>query len=60
MTNPKYFRGVLVVSDIWKSVGYGSIVYLAAISGVSQEQYEACLLYTSGLRRTSISPFATS
>ena len=44
MTNPKYFRGVLVVSDIWKSVGYGSIVYLAAISGVSQEQYEAAEL----------------
>lgn len=41
LTNPKYFRTVLVLSDIWKSIGFGSIVYLAAITGVDQEQYEA-------------------
>lgn len=41
LTSAKYFRLVLVLSDIWKSVGFGSIVYLAAITGVDQEQYEA-------------------
>lgn len=35
------FRTILVVSEIWKNIGYGSIVYLAAISGVDQSQYEA-------------------
>ena len=39
--DPRYFRQVLVVSDIWKGIGWGSIVYLAAISGVDQEMYEA-------------------
>lgn len=44
MTHPKYYRGVLVVSDVWKNVGYGSIVYLAAITSVNTEQYEAAEL----------------
>ncbi len=39
--DPKYFRSILVVSDIWKSIGWGSIIYLAAITGIDQEQYEA-------------------
>ena len=38
------FRWVLVVTNIWKSVGWGSIVYLAALSGVDQEMYEAALI----------------
>lgn len=38
------FRWVLVVTNIWKSIGWGSIVYLAALSGVDQEMYEAALI----------------
>ena len=38
------FRWVLVVTNIWKSVGWGSIIYLAALSGVDQEMYEAALI----------------
>lgn len=41
MTSTDYFRGLLIVTEIWKTVGYGSIVYLAAISGVDMELYEA-------------------
>lgn len=37
----KTFRSVLVASSIWKELGWGTIIYLAAISGVSQDQYEA-------------------
>lgn len=37
----KYFRTILVASDIWKNVGWGSIVYLAAIAGVDTTLYEA-------------------
>lgn len=39
-----WFRFVLIVSDIWKNIGYGSIVYLAAITGVDQEMYEAATI----------------
>ena len=39
--NNKYFRGTLVVTDIWKNVGWSSILYLATISGIDPELYEA-------------------
>ncbi len=38
------FRMVLVVTNAWKSIGWGSIVYLAALAGVDQEMYEAALI----------------
>lgn len=37
----KLFWPLLIVSEIWKSAGYSSIIYLAAISGIDQGQYEA-------------------
>ena len=37
----KYFRGVLVLSDCWKEIGWGSIIYLAALMGVDAQLYEA-------------------
>lgn len=37
----EYFRGMLTASTIWKEAGWGSIVYLAALSGVGVELYEA-------------------
>ncbi len=39
--NPKYFRPTAVVSSIWKEAGWGTIIYLAAITGIDMEQYEA-------------------
>lgn len=45
---PKYFVAVFVGSDIWQSVGYGSIIYLAALSGIDQELYEAAAIDGSG------------
>lgn len=38
------FRWVLVITNAWKGVGWGSIVYLAALSGVDQEMYEAAMI----------------
>ncbi len=35
------FQPMLYITDIWKEAGWGSIIYLAAISGIDQEQYEA-------------------
>ena len=36
-----YFRGTLIVTDIWKGAGWASILYLAAISGIDPSLYEA-------------------
>ena len=44
VTETRYFRTILIVSDIWKGVGWGSIVYLAAITGIDQEMYEAAMI----------------
>jgi putative aldouronate transport system permease protein len=38
---PKYFWGIVVGSDLWKEMGWSAIIYLAAISGIDQEMYEA-------------------
>lgn len=35
------FRAIYVISEIWQNFGWGSIVYLAAITGINQELYEA-------------------
>jgi putative aldouronate transport system permease protein len=35
------FRPIYVISEIWQQVGWGTIIYLAAISGIDQQQYEA-------------------
>lgn len=39
--NEKLFQPMLYITDIWKSSGWSMIIYLAAISGIDQEQYEA-------------------
>ena len=38
-----YFRGTVVISDVWKGVGWGSILYLAAISSIDPTLYEAAI-----------------
>jgi len=41
LNSPTYFRSILVISDLYKEVGWGTIIYLAAISGVNPDLYEA-------------------
>ena len=41
LANPRYFRTIYVASDIWQKIGWDSIIYLAALSAIDQEQYEA-------------------
>ena len=41
LASNEYFRAVLISTGIWQSVGWGSIVYLAAIAGISPELYQA-------------------
>lgn len=44
LQKPQYFRSIIVISDIWKEIGWGTIIYLAAISGVSSDMYEAATI----------------
>lgn len=41
LTSNKYFQGVLVATDLWKGLGWGAIIYLAAIMGIDPTLYEA-------------------
>lgn len=41
LINPKAFVPIHVISGIWQGIGWNSIIYLAALSGIDQEQYEA-------------------
>lgn len=41
MTEPGYFRSIYIISDIWQFAGWASVVYLAALSNVSQDLLDA-------------------
>ncbi|GIP31501.1 sugar ABC transporter permease [Paenibacillus sp. J2TS4] len=41
---PKYWPFILVFMSMWKGIGYGSIVYLAAIVGIDRTYYEAAMM----------------
>lgn len=43
-SNISIWPGLFVLINAWKGVGYSAIVYLASISGISQEYYEAAML----------------
>ena len=46
--DPKWFVFTIILTGIWQSIGWGTVIYLAAISGIDPQLYEAaCLLYTS-------------
>lgn len=48
LSNKDTFRAVIVGSHVWKSAGIGTIVYLAAISGIDQQLYEAAAIDGAG------------
>ncbi len=41
---PEIWPGLLIFVNAWKGVGYQTVLYLAVISGISQEYYEAAVL----------------
>jgi putative aldouronate transport system permease protein len=49
LTDPDTFRPLLYITNIWKEAGWGAIIYLAAIAGISPELYEAA--YVDGANR---------
>ena len=48
LLDPSYFRGIYVVSGIWQGIGWGSILYLAALSGIDLSLYEAAKIDGAG------------
>lgn len=48
LTSPEWFRTIYVGSGIWQGVGWGSIIYLAALSGVDPQLYESAVLDGAG------------
>ncbi|HML45216.1 MAG TPA: ABC transporter permease subunit [Clostridia bacterium] len=54
LTYPKYFLTVYTVSGIWQGMGYGSIIYLAALMNVSPELYEAAKIDGAGRWRQTV------
>ncbi|MGI5899592.1 MAG: ABC transporter permease [Christensenellales bacterium] len=49
-----YFRTIYVSSGVWKEVGWGSIIYLAAIAGIDSQLYEAAALDGAGRLRSTV------
>ena len=41
LLDKQFFFGMIFASDIWKEAGWGSIIYLATMAGIPQDQYEA-------------------
>ncbi|WP_051585809.1 ABC transporter permease [Caldanaerobius polysaccharolyticus] len=48
MTMPQWFRTIYVGSGIWQGVGWGSIIYLAALSNIDPQLYEAAKIDGAG------------
>ena len=44
MVQPEWFRSIYIISEVWQFTGWGSIIYLAALSGVDPQLYEAAAI----------------
>ena len=54
LNNPSLFVPIYVISNIWQGIGWGSIIYLAALTGIDQELYEAAKIDGAGKWRQTI------
>lgn len=48
MGEASYFYPIVILSDLWKTIGWNSIIYLSALSGVSTELTEAAIIDGAG------------
>ncbi|WP_282942102.1 ABC transporter permease subunit [Paenibacillus sp. RC67] len=44
LTSEDWFRPLIITQSLWKEMGWGTIIFLAALAGVDQEQYEAAIV----------------
>lgn len=54
LSDPANFRTIYIASDIWQEVGWGTIIYLATLSGVDQNLHEAATIDGAGRIRRII------
>jgi putative aldouronate transport system permease protein len=54
LSDPNLFRTIYVGSEIWQGIGFNSIIYLAALSSVDQELYEAAIIDGAGRWRQTL------
>ena len=48
LIKPEWFRPIYIGSGIWQNLGWGTIIYLATLSNIDSEQYEAAMLDGAG------------
>ena len=44
MAQPEWFRPLVILQLLWKTSGWGTIIYLAALTGIAEELYEAAAI----------------
>jgi len=44
MIEPNWFRPLFIISDIWQHAGWNTILYIAALTGIDPELYEAATI----------------
>jgi putative aldouronate transport system permease protein len=44
LQRPEYFRPIYIISGIWQDAGWASVIYLAALTSISPELYEAAVI----------------
>ncbi|WP_105614855.1 ABC transporter permease [Vallitalea okinawensis] len=44
LQKPEFFRTLYISSGIWQEIGWGSIIYLAALAGIDEQLYEAAMI----------------
>ncbi len=54
LNSPSAFVPIYILSDIWTGIGWGSIIYLAALSSISMELYEAAAIEGAGRFKQAI------
>lgn len=55
LASKNWFYPIYIISNIWQNIGWDSIIYLAALAGIDQEQYEAARVDGAGRIRQIIS-----
>jgi putative aldouronate transport system permease protein len=54
LTNDAWFITVLIATGVWQAAGYGAVIYLAALAGISPDYYEAAAIDGAGRRQCII------
>ena len=52
---PEWFRSIYTISEVWQSIGWESIVFIAAMMSIDKELYEAAMVDGAGVLRRMVS-----